>query len=172
MYGGGGKGGQFKMDPEELSAVIGQWEDVLDKIVEDGHKIRQPRRRGERYGARQGSGQRKLRLDQSGDSIAALLNQNDSMRKYAQEYIKKLKEAQSKTVVTDQDLSEHLQGLGERTLFRSKLGVLGGVRGRFRPGSRPRAPTTGGTASPSTAGSAARARRRRIPEVPKVCRPL
>jgi hypothetical protein len=101
---GGGKGGQFKMDPEELNAVIGQWEDVLDKITEDGHKI-------ERLVVESGNAPGKDPVSgsfasTSTDSIVALLSQNTSMRKYAQDYIKKLKEAQSKTVVTDQDLSD------------------------------------------------------------------
>ncbi|MEA5361395.1 hypothetical protein VA596_17760 [Amycolatopsis sp., V23-08] len=103
VYGGGGQGGQFKMDPEELNAVIGQWEDVLDKIVDDGEKINSLR-----YGAGLAPGQDPVSgsyASTTGESISALQRQNDSMRKYAQEYIKKLKEAQSKTVVTDQDLS-------------------------------------------------------------------
>ncbi|MEV5718990.1 hypothetical protein AB0L41_34315 [Amycolatopsis mediterranei] len=102
---GGGKGGQFKMDPQELSALIGQWEDLLDKIFDDGDKIR---------GLMSASGLAAPARDSvsdsysstSVDSITALYQQNQSMRKYAQEYIKKLKEAQSKTVVTDQDLSD------------------------------------------------------------------
>ena len=101
---GGGKGGQFKMDPEELAAVIGQWEDLLDKIVEDGNKIRTLV-----YTPKLAPGEDPSSgsfASASSDSIAALQRQNDSMRKYAQEYIKKLKEAQSKTVVTDQDLSD------------------------------------------------------------------
>jgi hypothetical protein len=104
VYGGGGKGGQFKMDPEELNAVIGQWEDVLDKIVEDGNKIH-----GLVYTPKLAPGEDAVSggyATTTGDSIASLMRQNDSMRKYAQEYIKKLKEAQSKTVVTDQDLSD------------------------------------------------------------------
>ncbi|MFG1647352.1 hypothetical protein ACGFMK_44330 [Amycolatopsis sp. NPDC049252] len=103
VYGGGGQGGQFKMDPEELNAVIGQWEDVLDKIVDDGSKINSLR-----FGTGLAPGQDPVSgsyASTTGESIAALQRQNDSMRKYAQEYIKKLKEAQSKTVVTDQDLS-------------------------------------------------------------------
>ncbi|MDS0137031.1 MULTISPECIES: hypothetical protein [unclassified Amycolatopsis] len=101
---GGGKGGQFKMDPEELAAVIGQWEDLLDKIVDDGEKIK-----GLRFADRLAPGQDPASdsyASTTGDSISALQRQNDSMRKYAQAYIKKLKEAQSKTVVTDQDLSD------------------------------------------------------------------
>ncbi|MGW5747034.1 hypothetical protein [Amycolatopsis sp. NPDC003861] len=105
VYGGGGKGGQFKMDPEELAAVIGQWEDLLDKIVDDGEKIR---------GLMGTSGEAAPGKDavsdgyssSTFDSVSALYRQNQSMRKYAQEYVKKLKEAQSKTVVTDQDLSD------------------------------------------------------------------
>ncbi|WP_086848110.1 hypothetical protein [Amycolatopsis kentuckyensis] len=104
VYGGGGKGGQFKMDPEELSAVIGQWEDLLDKIVQDGEKIRDLA--AESGGAAPGRDPASDSYSStSTDSVIALRKQNDSMRKYAQEYVKKLKEAQSKTVVTDQDLS-------------------------------------------------------------------
>ncbi len=103
VYGGGGKGGQFKMDPEELSTVIGQWEDLVDKIVGDGEKIRElAALSGMAPGKDPASGSF---ASTSTDSIVALLTQNDSMRKYAQDYIKKLKAAQSKTVVTDQDLS-------------------------------------------------------------------
>ncbi|MEV6647124.1 hypothetical protein [Amycolatopsis sp. NPDC051371] len=101
---GGGKGGQFKMDPAELNAVIGQWEDVLDKITDDGTKIQHLLMvSGAAPGKDPVSGSY---ASTSSDSIVALLNQNTSMRQYAQDYIKKLKEAQSKTVVTDQDLSD------------------------------------------------------------------
>ncbi|UOX91446.1 hypothetical protein MUY14_12755 [Amycolatopsis sp. FBCC-B4732] len=102
--GGGGGGGQFQLDPEELKSLIGQWEDVLDKIVEDGSRIREIVLAGELApGQDPASGSY---ATTTGDSVLALQRQNDSMRKYAQEYIKKLKEAQSKTVVTDQSLSE------------------------------------------------------------------
>lgn len=103
VYGGGGKGGQFKMDPEELNTVIGQWEDVLDQIVEDGNKIQSLV-----YTPKLAPGEDTVSgsyASTTSDSIAALQRQNDSMRKYAQEYIKKLKAAQTKTVATDQDLS-------------------------------------------------------------------
>jgi hypothetical protein len=104
VYGGGGQGGQFKMDPEELAAVISQWEDVLDKIVDDGARIQHlVVESGAAPGKDPVSGSF---ASASSDSIIALLEQNQSMRKYAQEYIKKLKEAQSKTIVTDQDLSD------------------------------------------------------------------
>jgi len=104
VYGGGGKGGQFKMDPEELAAVIGQWEDLVDKIFDDGQKIRELAALSTvAPGKDPASGNF---ASTSSDSIIALLAQNDSMRKYAQDYIKKLKEAQSKTQVTDQDLSD------------------------------------------------------------------
>ncbi|VVJ25304.1 Uncharacterised protein [Amycolatopsis camponoti] len=103
VYGGGGKGGQFKMDPDELSSVISQWEDVLDKIVEDGNKIQSLV-----YAPKLAPGEDAVSgsyASTTSDSIAALQRQNDSMRKYAQEYIKKLKAAQTKTVATDQDMS-------------------------------------------------------------------
>lgn len=100
---GGGKGGQFKMDPDELKAVIGQWEDVLDKIVDDGNKIRSLRASRVAPGQDPVSGGFE---STTGESVEALWRQNQSMQKYAQEYVKKLKDAQSKTVVTDQDLSQ------------------------------------------------------------------
>ncbi|MEU0535139.1 hypothetical protein [Amycolatopsis tolypomycina] len=105
VYGGGGKGGQFKMDPEELAAVIGQWEDLLDKIFDDGDKIRNLMSASSQAAPGKDSASDGY-SSTSFDSISALYRQNQSMRKYAQEYIKKLKEAQSKTVVTDQDLSD------------------------------------------------------------------
>jgi hypothetical protein len=104
VYGGGGQGGQFKMDPAELDTVIGQWEDLLDQIVADGQKIE---------GMTAALGIAPGRDPVSGSyesttmsSLTALQQQNDSMRTYAQGYVKKLKEAQSKTVVTDQGMSE------------------------------------------------------------------
>ncbi|MEQ0563325.1 hypothetical protein ABJI51_29965 [Amycolatopsis sp. NEAU-NG30] len=104
VYGGGGKGGQFKMDPEELAAVIGQWEDLLDKVVDDGKKIeRMTAAFGIAPGKDPASGSY---ADTTMNSLSALQQQNDSMRKYAQDYVKKLKEAQSKTVATDQSLSD------------------------------------------------------------------
>jgi hypothetical protein len=104
VYGGGGKGGRFTMDPQELSTVIGQWEDLLDKIAEDGQKIRS-------MTATLGIAPGKDTVSGSYESttmssLAALQEQNDSMRKYAQGYVKKLKEAQSKTVSTDQGMSD------------------------------------------------------------------
>ncbi|SFW81756.1 hypothetical protein [Amycolatopsis australiensis] len=104
VYGGGGKGGQFTMDPEELSAVIGQWEDLLDKITEDGQKITgMTTTLGIAPGKDPASGSY---ADTTMASLSALQQQNDSMRKYAQAYIKKLKEAQTKTVSTDHGMSE------------------------------------------------------------------
>lgn len=103
VYGGGGKGGQFKMDPEELASVIGLWEDELDKIVEDGRTIESMRGAAVPPGQDPASGSF---VSTAGDSIASLQEQNESMRKYVQGYIKKLKAAQSKTVVTDESMSE------------------------------------------------------------------
>lgn len=101
--GGGGGGGQFKMDPEELASVIGLWEDELDKIVEDANKIEFI------TGLLQPPGKDAVSsgyVSTTMDSLAALQAQNDSMRKYVQEYVKKLKEAQQKTVATDQGMAD------------------------------------------------------------------
>ncbi|MEU7785431.1 hypothetical protein [Amycolatopsis sp. NPDC049159] len=101
--GGGGGGGQFKMDPEELASVIGLWEDELDKIVKDGDKIQLISNLVQAPGKDTVSGGY---VSTTIDSIAALQTQNDSMRKYVQGYIKKLKEAQTKTVATDQGMAD------------------------------------------------------------------
>ena len=101
--GGGGGGGSFKMDPQELGVVIGQWEDLLDKLTEDGMTIR---RVGDVPVAPGKDSASNGYASSTSDSLLALRDQNDSMRKYVQGYIKKLKEAQTKTVATDQDLSD------------------------------------------------------------------
>ncbi|WP_410597661.1 hypothetical protein [Amycolatopsis sp. lyj-23] len=101
--GGGGGGGRFEMDPEELAAVIGRWEAELDKIVDDGERIQNIMVMLEAPGKDSVSGGY---VSTSMDSLAALQSQNDSMRKYVQGYVKKLKEAQTKTVATDQGMAD------------------------------------------------------------------
>ncbi|MDQ7804122.1 hypothetical protein Q5425_10290 [Amycolatopsis sp. A133] len=101
--GGGGGGGKFEMDPEELASVIGLWEAELDKIVEDARTIQGLTNHSPAPGQDPASSSY---ASTTYDSIASLQAQNDSMRKYVQNYIKKLKEAQTKTVATDQGLSE------------------------------------------------------------------
>ncbi|MGW3965370.1 hypothetical protein ACWED2_36515 [Amycolatopsis sp. NPDC005003] len=101
--GGGGGGGRFEMDPEELASVIGQWEAELDKIVEDKDRIATIIALVESPGKDVVSGGY---VSTTMDSLAALQTQNDSMLKYVQSYVKKLKEAQSKTVATDQGMAD------------------------------------------------------------------
>lgn len=101
--GGGGGGGQFKMDPEELASVIGLWEDELDKIVEDKDKITFI------IASLQAPGKDAVSngyVSTTMDSLSALQAQNDSMLKYVQNYVKKLKEAQTKTVATDHGMAD------------------------------------------------------------------
>jgi hypothetical protein len=100
--GGGGGGGQFKMDPEELASVIGLWEDELDKVIEDGRTIDTLVNAAVAPGQDPASSSYESTTFQS---ISSLQMQNDSMRQYVQGYIKKLKEAQTKTVATDQGMS-------------------------------------------------------------------
>lgn len=101
--GGGGGGGRFEMDPAELASVIGLWEDELDKIVDDADKILSIMNSVEAPGQDPvSSGYASTTID----SLVALQTQNDSMRKYVQEYIKKLKEAQTKTVATDHGMAD------------------------------------------------------------------
>ncbi|OXM69428.1 hypothetical protein [Amycolatopsis vastitatis] len=101
--GGGGGGGQFRMDPEELASVIGQWEAELDKIVDDKSKIdyivtvlTSPGKDTVSDGY----------VSTTMESLTALQDQNESMLKYVQNYIKKLKEAQTKTVATDHGMAD------------------------------------------------------------------
>lgn len=101
--GGGGGGGRFEMDPAELASVIRLWEDELDKIVDDGKRIDRIIASMEAPGKDAVSSGY---VSTSMDSLAALQNQNDSMRKYVQEYIKKLKEARTKTVATDHGMAD------------------------------------------------------------------
>jgi plasmid maintenance system antidote protein VapI len=101
--GGGGGGGQFQMDPEELASVIGLWEAELHKIVEDGDNIQII------MSAIKAPGEDTVSSGYASttmDSLMALQTQNDSMRKYVQEYVKKLREAQTKTVATDQGMAD------------------------------------------------------------------
>ncbi|MFD9893366.1 hypothetical protein ACFWY9_28820 [Amycolatopsis sp. NPDC059027] len=104
VYGGGGSGGggKFEMDPAELKAVIGLWEDQLKKITEDGQKIRGIADALRPPGHDDASGSY---VSTGGDSIAALQAQNDSMKAYVQGYLERLREAQSKTVKTDHALA-------------------------------------------------------------------
>ncbi|MGW4521979.1 hypothetical protein [Amycolatopsis sp. NPDC004378] len=101
--GGGGGGGEFKMDPEELASVIGLWEAELDKIVDDARTIQTLMFASLAPGEDSASASYGSAAN---TSITSLQEQNDSMRKYVQGYIKKLKEAQTKTVATDQGMSE------------------------------------------------------------------
>jgi plasmid maintenance system antidote protein VapI len=101
--GGGGGGGKFQMDPEELASVIGLWEAELHKIVEDGDNIQIIMSAVKAPGQDTVSGGY---ASTTMDSLMALQTQNDSMRKYVQEYVKKLKEAQTKTVATDQGMAD------------------------------------------------------------------
>jgi hypothetical protein len=104
VYGGsGGGGGQFRMDPEELASVIGQWETELDKIADDKNKINLIMRSIEAPGKDSVSDGY---VSTTMDSLAALQTQNDSMLKYVQGYVKKLKEAQTKTVATDHGMAD------------------------------------------------------------------
>lgn len=103
VYGGGGGGGQFAMDPGELASVIGLWEAELDKIVADAEKIFTI------IGLLHAPGKDAVSsgyVASTSNSLAALQAQNDSMRKYVQDYVKKLKEAQTKTVATDHGMAD------------------------------------------------------------------
>ncbi|WP_326835940.1 hypothetical protein VSH64_13580 [Amycolatopsis rhabdoformis] len=104
VYGGAGAGGgTFEMEPAELDAVIGLWEDQLTKITADGRKI------VDIIAALKPPGQDSASsgyASTGSDSLRALQEQNDSMRQYVQGYLTKLKAAKDKTVATDQANAE------------------------------------------------------------------
>ncbi|MEV4598268.1 hypothetical protein AB0K15_12745 [Amycolatopsis sp. NPDC049253] len=103
VYGGGGGGGSFEMEPAELDAVIGLWEDQLTKITADGVKIRSIVDALKAPGSDAAS----TGFVSSGvDSLSALQDQNASMRQYVQGYVEKLKAAKDETVATDQANAE------------------------------------------------------------------
>ncbi|RZQ63727.1 hypothetical protein [Amycolatopsis suaedae] len=98
-------GGGFEMTPEELTALIGLWEDELEKISQDTMTIEgiiaglvppgtDPVSAG--Y------------VDTGIESLFALQTQNDSMRIYATEYVAKLKMAKQKTETKDADTADAL----------------------------------------------------------------
>jgi len=101
--GGGGGGGSFAMDPQELATVIGQWEDLQEQLTEDGMLIDDVTNAlSAPPGQDAASGSY---VNSSLDSVLALKAQNDSMKEYVANYIKKLNTAKSGTVATDQDLA-------------------------------------------------------------------
>jgi hypothetical protein len=100
VYGGAtGGGGRFEMSAAELETVIGMWKDEIVKIVEDGGKI------GEIADAMRAPGGDDPSQGYAStglSTIMALQDQNDSMLKYAQDYVKKLEAAKAATVKADQ----------------------------------------------------------------------
>lgn len=100
VFGGstGGSGG-FEMDAHELDAVIFLWEDQLRLITEDGVKISGVVRALTPPGKDTVSGGY---VNSGVSSLQSLQEQNDSMKEYVVEYIKKLREAKTATVKTDQ----------------------------------------------------------------------
>jgi hypothetical protein len=104
VYGGSSGGsGRFEMDAAELASVIGLWQDQLEKITADGVTIKAISDAMKPPGQDPASGG----YTTTGlDSLAALQQQNDSMKVYVQGYIKKLQAAKDKTVAADQAGSE------------------------------------------------------------------
>jgi hypothetical protein len=107
VYGGGAGGsGRFELSPDELASVIGLWQDELDKITEDGRKIELVIRSLRAPGGDTASGGY---VSTGMDSLSALQSQNDSMKTYVQDYIKKLNLAKSGTVATDEAVADALK---------------------------------------------------------------
>ncbi|HEV7978125.1 hypothetical protein [Amycolatopsis sp.] len=104
VYGGAtGGGGTFEMSPGELDTVIGLWREEAVKILEDGRAIQEIATALRAPGNDDPS---RGYVSAGIESIMALQDQNDSMLKYAQEYIKKLEAAKNATVKADQANTE------------------------------------------------------------------
>jgi hypothetical protein len=104
VYGGAtGGGGKFEMSPGELDTVIAMWRDEIVKISEDGRAIQEIAAALRAPGTDDPS---KGYVSAGITSIIALQDQNDSMLKYAQDYIKKLELAKTATLKADQANTE------------------------------------------------------------------
>jgi hypothetical protein len=100
VYGGAtGGGGKFEMSATELDTVIGMWKDEIVKIIEDGGKIGEI---ADAMRAPGGDDPSKGYASTGLNTILSLQDQNDSMLRYAQDYVKKLEAAKDATVKADQ----------------------------------------------------------------------
>lgn len=98
--GGGGTGGQFMFASiADLDNVIAQWEAEYEAMRTDGDSIREaaalvapPAEDGMSAG----------QADATRQSLIKLLEHNEAMRGYAEEYIKKLKSSRASMVNTEQ----------------------------------------------------------------------
>ena len=107
VYGGAtGGGGKFEMSPGELDAVIGLWKDEIVKISEDGKKIRSI---ADAMQAPGGDDPSRSYANSGLSTLLSLQDQNDSMLKYAVEYVKKLEAAKSETMKADQANADPLK---------------------------------------------------------------
>jgi hypothetical protein len=103
--GGGASGpGGYKFDAETIAAKIKEWEQVRDKIAEDGLKLRLA---AERVGPPSDDDPARQQTMDTAKSISAAADHNIKMSQYAQSYIDSLRKANG-TYVEQED---HLSGL-------------------------------------------------------------
>ncbi|GAA3570411.1 hypothetical protein GCM10022222_63120 [Amycolatopsis ultiminotia] len=96
-------GSGFAMDAAELTAVIGLWEDQLEKVAADGRAIEEILAVFRAPAADPASAEYAA---SGADSLRTLRDQNESMRRYVQDYLGKLRAARDRTVGTDRENAE------------------------------------------------------------------
>ncbi|MBB4683674.1 hypothetical protein [Amycolatopsis jiangsuensis] len=92
----GGSG--FAMDAAELTAVIRLWEDELGKVTADGHAIDEILTVFRAPAADPASTEYAAA---GADSLRTLREQNDSMRRYVEDYLGRLRTARDRVVEVD-----------------------------------------------------------------------
>ncbi|MFF0145913.1 hypothetical protein [Amycolatopsis sulphurea] len=93
----------FAMDAAELTAVIRLWEDQLAQVVADGREIEEILAVFRAPGTDPAS----VEYAAAGaDSLRALREQNESMRRYVQDYLGRLRTARDRTVEADRANAE------------------------------------------------------------------
>jgi hypothetical protein len=105
-YGGGGTGGKYMFASiDELNAVITQWEGVQQALAKDADTIEAAARFVEEpAGDEMSVGQ----ANATRDSLVELKKHNEDMKKYAEEYIQKLKDSRDSMANTDQAKASQL----------------------------------------------------------------
>ncbi|WP_020669134.1 hypothetical protein [Amycolatopsis nigrescens] len=109
QVGTGGQPGGFKFEPEQVGAVITKWRDLLDELTKDRYqaemvaKVRAP---GEEFA----SGDFVKVANPSGQT---LLEQNERMIQYVQNYISALESAQKGLQQGEDDAVQAVQKQGQ-----------------------------------------------------------
>ena len=105
--GGGGSGG-YVFSPEEIDAVIKQWQDLYDELQEDerhAQSVADVKPPGLEFASSDFT-------DVAGPSGKMLLDQVQRMRQYVRDYIQALTDARDATQATDENASTQASNAG------------------------------------------------------------